>query len=104
VTAGGEVQINPPSSPVNHKSGPKSGGKGIHKVSKTSDRIAEYENKLSMLRQTMFEDDLDWKDRAETIIKMLVEDRIEILKHKEELIRHEGSDTKVFVPYIRESD
>lgn len=50
------------------------------------ERISEYEEVLSLLRQTMFEDDPDWKSRAENLIKMLVEDRVEVLKNKKDLL------------------
>lgn len=34
---------------------------------------------------TMFADDTDWKEEVETLLTMLVEDRMEMLRRKQEI-------------------
>lgn len=48
-------------------------------------KIEQYENHLSRLKMIMFADDSDWKDEAEKLFILLVEDRIEILRRKQEI-------------------
>ena len=56
-------------------------------------KIQDYERSLDSLRRIMFEDDADWKGEVEKVIKLLVEDKIEILKRRKELIAEDDKDS-----------
>lgn len=60
-------------------------------------KIRDYERSLDSLRRIMFQDDADWKGEVEKLITLLVEDRVEILKRRKELISSEEEPkTKTF--------
>lgn len=48
-------------------------------------KIEQYGNRLSRLKMIMFADDTDWKEEVEILLEMLVEDRIEVLRRKQEI-------------------
>lgn len=49
-------------------------------------RIQEYESLLHNLKMTYLEDDHAWKNIVEDLVKMLAEDRVEVLKNKKDLL------------------
>lgn len=48
-------------------------------------KIEKYSSHLHRLKMTIFADDTDWKEEVEILLEMLISDRIEILRRRQEL-------------------